>query len=261
MRPITTRVAGRFCRHRHNAPRTSILPTTIASSPAGSTTRATCPPRRVLPGAGAAAFSTTRRSLSSWPSSSTSSEAPPQSQSQQQPTHYSLFPQTLPKGPPPAGPFPIPLRSLRKEFLSLQAKHHPDLHPPATRPKAEQISSVINEAYRTLANPLFRAQYLLGLRGVDVANDETLKTENQELLMEVLEARESIEEAETEDDLVDLRTENEERIRNSEEELDRAFGSDDIQAAKEEAVRLRYWVNIRDSLDNWEQGKPVVLEH
>ncbi|KAG9249838.1 Fe-S protein assembly co-chaperone HscB [Emericellopsis atlantica] len=251
MRPTATRIAGRVCTRCHSAPRASILPAVTAA-----TSRA-CSPRPALTGAAFAfAFSTTPHSLSS--------EAPQRSQSpsaQQQPTHYSLFPQTLPDGPPPAGRFPIPLRTLRKEFLSLQAKHHPDLHPPATRPQAEQISSVINEAYRTLANPLYRAQYLLGLRGVDVANDETLKTENQELLMEVLEARESIEEAEAEDDLVDLRTENEERIRNSEEELDRAFGSDDIQAAKEEAVRLRYWVNIQDSLDNWEQGKPVVLEH
>jgi molecular chaperone HscB len=34
-----------------------------------------------------------------------------------------------------------------------------------------------------------------------------------------------------------------------------------VEAAKREAVRLRYWVNIKESLDNWERGKPIVLEH
>jgi molecular chaperone HscB len=54
---------------------------------------------------------------------------------------------------------------------------------------------------------------------------------------------------------------NDERIAASEEALDKAFAEDDIETAKREAVRMRYWVNIRDSLNNWEQGKPVVLEH
>jgi molecular chaperone HscB len=43
--------------------------------------------------------------------------------------------------------------------------------------------------------------------------------------------------------------------------LDEAFRKDDLVKAKEEAVRLRYWVNIKESLDGWEKGKPVVLVH
>lgn len=176
-------------------------------------------------------------------------------------THYDIFPSTLPSGPPPAGHFPIDTRALRREFLQLQARAHPDLHPAESKARAEAASSLINEAYRTLANPLLRAQYLLSLRGVDVANDETLKVEEPDLLMLVLEAREEIEEAQREEDLEGPRVENDERIRESEEKLDRAFADDDVEAAKREAVRLRYWVNIKDSLDNWELGKPVVLEH
>ena len=33
------------------------------------------------------------------------------------------------------------------------------------------------------------------------------------------------------------------------------------QGAMQEAVRLRYWINIKESLDGWEKGKPVVLNH
>lgn len=136
------------------------------------------------------------------------------------------------------------------------------MHPPgAAKSRAEGLSALINEAYKTLSNPLLRAQYLLSLRGVDVANDERLKVDEPELLMVVLEAREEIEEAESEEDIQGIREENEERIAQGEEALERAFREDDVEAAKREAVRMRYWVNIRESLDNWEPGKPVVLEH
>lgn len=135
------------------------------------------------------------------------------------------------------------------------------MHPAADKPRAEATSARINEAYKTLSNPLLRAQYLLSLRGVDVANDETLKIEEPDLLMLVLEAREEIEDATCEEDLEEPRRLNEERIAESEERLERAFHDDDIEAAKREAVRMRYWVNIRECLHNWEEGKPIVLQH
>ncbi|KAL2757516.1 hypothetical protein ACRALDRAFT_2039929 [Sodiomyces alcalophilus JCM 7366] len=191
-------------------------------------------------------------------SSSSSSSSRPTSP----PTnHYDFFPEALPDGPPPRGHFPIDQRALRREFLRLQAKAHPDLHPADLKARAEATSARINEAYKTLSNPLLRAQYLLSLRGVDVSNDETLRVEDPNLLMMVLEARETIEEAQDEAELEQPRAENDERIRASEAVLEDAFARDDIDAAKREAVKLRYWVNIKDSLDAWEKGKPVVLEH
>ncbi|PVH87471.1 Co-chaperone Hsc20 [Cadophora sp. DSE1049] len=176
-------------------------------------------------------------------------------------THYEFFPKTLPSGPPPSGPFHIDVRELRREFLQLQSIAHPDRHPQHLKTRAEATSARINEAYKTLQNPLLRAQYLLGLRGIDVAEDETAKVDDPELLMEVLDAREEIENARAEEELEEMRRVNEERIEESEGVLDRAFRGDDLGAAKEEAVRLRYWVNIRESLDAWERGKPVVLVH
>lgn len=135
------------------------------------------------------------------------------------------------------------------------------MHPAEHKARAEATSARINEAYKTLSNPLLRAQYLLALRGVDVANDETLKIEEPSLLLEVLEAQEEIEDAQSEADLEEPKRINEERIADSEQVLEQAFHADDIDAAKKEAVRLRYWVNIRESLSNWEEGRPVTLQH
>lgn len=185
----------------------------------------------------------------------------PTQRSPDKPIFYDLFPTTLPKGPPPDGPFIIDARTLRREFLQLQARAHPDRHSGPDKARAEGTSALINNAYRTLLDPLKRAQYLLQLRGIDVAEDERLKVEDPELLMEVLEVRETIEAAQDEGELGPLKEKNEGNVRRSEGVLDQAFGRDDVQTAMDETVKLRYWINIRESLDAWEKGKPVVLVH
>ena len=176
-------------------------------------------------------------------------------------THYEFFPESLPAGPPPAGPFSIDTTRLRREFLQKQASSHPDKFPQDMKRRAEATSARINEAYKTLSDPLTRTQYILSLRGIDVADDETAKVEDPELLMQVLETREVIEEAEEEADLEPLKEKNNANLEKSLKILDTAFTKDDMALAKDEAIKLRYWVNIRDSLDNWEKGKPVVMVH
>ena len=191
-------------------------------------------------------------------------------------THYDLFPKTLPEGPPPAGPFHIDVRALRREYLALQASAHPDLHPPGLKARAEGLSARLNDAFATLSNPFRRAVYVLDLKRAEVGSpssnsssskadidhdDEGATLEDPELLGVVLEAREAVEEAQEESELEDVRAENEERIRTSEERIGDAFARDDLAAAAREVVRLRYWVNIKESVDNWEKGKGVVLEH
>ncbi|KAK7932575.1 hypothetical protein PG985_003287 [Apiospora marii] len=186
-----------------------------------------------------------------------------QQASRRAPNPLRNLPRDLPAGAPPRGPFHVDVPTLRREFLKLQAKAHPDMHPQAHKHRADAASARINEAFKTLTNPLLRAQYLLELagRGDNPGTDEAAKVEDPELLMEVLEAREMIEEAESEEDLAPLRDENMARERGSEGVLDECFKTGDLERAAAEAVRLRYWVNIRESIDAWERGKPVVLEH
>ena len=172
-----------------------------------------------------------------------------------------LFPKTLPNGPPPNGTFDISQPQLKKEFLQLQSLAHPDRHLGADKRKAEGTSALINDAYETLQDPLRRAQYLLSLRGIDIAEDERAKTDDMDLLEEVMEVRSLIEGAEEEAELQETKEMNEERIAKSVELLDDAFRRDDLERAKAEAVRLRYWTNIKESIDSWERGKPVVLVH
>ncbi|KAF2456798.1 hypothetical protein BDY21DRAFT_364361 [Lineolata rhizophorae] len=172
--------------------------------------------------------------------------------------HYSFFPTTIPLGPPPEGAFSVDLDSLRREFLRLQATAHPDRAAHDDKGSAQALSARINEAYKTLQNPLLRAQYLLERRGIETHTDETGKVEDPELLMDVLETREIIEHAESEDEILALKERNDQRVERSEKALEEAFARDDMNAAKEEAIKLRYWINIKDTLHSWEKGKPAA---
>lgn len=97
----------------------------------------------------------------------------------------------------------LDVAALEKQFYILSRRLHPDRF--AARPVAEQEaalaqSSLLNDAYRTLKDPIARTQYLLTLEGVELeeqsraATDEARATGTQkkqivppELLEEVFE--------------------------------------------------------------------------
>lgn len=200
-------------------------------------------------------------------STSSAADSPDPSDSSALPdisNHYSIFPKTLPLGPPPAGPFNIDLSSLRREFLQLQGRFHPDKFPPEQKSKGEALSARINEAYKALRDPLIRAQYiLLHSYGIDVTSeDNNSHPADPGILMEVMETQESIEEAETEEQIAALREQNQERIEETIKLLDDAFSSGNAEAARTECIRLRYWASLMEGLNAWNgKGSEVRLVH
>lgn len=189
-----------------------------------------------------------------------STSASPQKDIIQPQTHYDLFPRTVPLGPPPAGAFEINLSDLKREFLQLQSLAHPDRHGNASKAKAEGASARINEAYTTLLSPLRRAEYILSLHGVEVA-DESEATDDEDLLIDILEIRERIEEASMQDEIELLKTENGRTMRSCEKDLAKVLEDGDWQAGKKHCAKFRYWAGIQAALNNWEEGKPVMLSH
>ena len=70
--------------------------------------------------------------------------------------------------------------ALEKTFYTLSRKLHPDRF--ASKPVAEQEaalaqSSLLNDAYRTLKDPILRTQYLLTLEGVELEEQSKAATE------------------------------------------------------------------------------------
>lgn len=68
------------------------------------------------------------------------------------------------------------------------------------------MSSIVNKAYGTLLNPFARAEYILQQEGVEIGESENL--EDPALIMEVMEAREELDGAESQEEVERIRQEN-----------------------------------------------------
>jgi molecular chaperone HscB len=77
---------------------------------------------------------------------------------------------------------------LEKEFYALNRKLHPDVY--ASAPEQERAwsleqSSLLNDAYRTLKDPIRRTEYLLRLEGVELEEQSKAATEKARATGEV----------------------------------------------------------------------------
>jgi molecular chaperone HscB len=107
--------------------------------------------------------------------------------------------------------------ALERSYREIQSKVHPDRYAhagDAERRASLQWTTRVNEAYRTLKDPVQRAKHLLELHGVDVAF-ETNTAMPPEFLMQQMELRESLEEAKTPASLDEMRK----RLRQEKTEL------------------------------------------
>ena len=90
--------------------------------------------------------------------------------------------------------FVVDGQELAVRYRELQKVVHPDRFAAAGQQSQRlslQGATLVNEAYATLKDPLKRAQYLLGLRGVDIgAGNHTLN--DPAFLMEQMELREGL---------------------------------------------------------------------
>ncbi len=87
-------------------------------------------------------------------------------------TYFSLF--SLPRH------LHLDLSVLQREFYTQSRRLHPDRF--AARPPAEQAdalarSSALNDAYRTLRDPITRTEYLLGLEGIQLEEQSRQATD------------------------------------------------------------------------------------
>jgi molecular chaperone HscB len=74
----------------------------------------------------------------------------------------------------------VDLSALEKSFYAQSRRLHPDRF--AAKPAAEQeaalaASSALNDAYRTLRDPILRTEYLLGLEGVQLEEQSRAATD------------------------------------------------------------------------------------
>ncbi|XP_053617360.1 iron-sulfur cluster co-chaperone protein HscB [Plodia interpunctella] len=140
---------------------------------------------------------------------------------------------------------------LAKRYKDLQKYLHPDKfanRDTAERDISEEYSSLVNEAYKTLLEPMARGIYMLKLKGTSIP--ESTEVLDQQFLMEIMEKNEEVENAETEEEIMKLNGENKEVIKDLQKKVSAAFFDGDL----DEVVKLLSVMKYYTSIDNQIQG-------
>lgn len=136
----------------------------------------------------------------------------------------------------------LELTQLDRAYFARQRQWHPDRfvgRPANERARASSEAAALNDAYRTLKDPVDRAVYLATLKGVELPGDgKTI--DDPDLLMEALETREALHEAGTVDEVDMLAGQ-------ARKDAEAALGmlaslllQDDKPAIRKTLLRLRY---------------------
>lgn len=137
---------------------------------------------------------------------------------------------------------------LDEKFRELSRKTHPDRVPPAERVKAAAQMTALNDAYKTLKDPVRRAEHLLALRGVTGT-----PRMSPEFLEQTLEDREALDEAKASGKPLD---ELAARVRQKRDETlaqVRALARDgQLAEASEMLARMKYYARYLDEVEGRE---------
>ena len=151
--------------------------------------------------------------------------------------------------------FDIDAESLEQTYHALAARFHPDKFASASafeQKQAVMMSSTINDAYRTLKNPIDRAAYLLKTLGIDADAPEHTSFA-PDFLMQQMEWRETLMEARAESDLKTLENLNDE-IRAEQEklfcDLKQSFARQDYDTAAQQVRQGRFLDKLRNEISS-----------
>ena len=138
--------------------------------------------------------------------------------------------------------FAMDLPALEKAYFAAQRATHPDRFigkPEAERVEAVRRSTLVNDAYETLKNPLTRAEHLLELQGMAPLADDTKVPPT--ILMEMMELRERVMDAGADGAaLAAMVSEIKALAAANEKALAEAFSVGDFARASSETIRLQY---------------------
>lgn len=152
--------------------------------------------------------------------------------------------------------------ALERGYFEKQRLLHPDRF--ATRSAKERSLSMqqatsLNEAFETLKDPLKRADYLCHLKGIAVLTEGCDLVTDTELLMETMEMREALSEAETLDDVKVCLTRASKDIKDCVQALSDAFADDQIEKAAHLTTRLKYLNKLSEEARSYRSKMKRVL--
>ncbi len=145
--------------------------------------------------------------------------------------------------------FDIDIDELERRYFERQRLLHPDRFiGKSAREKAfsQQQAASLNEAYETLKHPLSRAGYLLHEKGCGVLHEGCNLVTDEKLLIETMEMREALAEADTADEINALTNRAADDIKACIEQLSGLFANNDLEGACMLVTRLKYLNKLED---------------
>jgi|SRR5579871_4293015 len=156
--------------------------------------------------------------------------------------------------------FPVEERDLEARYHERSKLHHPDRHARAdgaTRVKSALATSELNQAYRTLRDPVRRAEYLLKLNGIDVSDEKSGKVA-PDFLVEMMELRERLQEARAardEREIARLAVEVRGKSEGALDEIAAGFAAEALDRVAEALVAHRYFRRFLDEIEAYEDAR------
>jgi molecular chaperone HscB len=145
--------------------------------------------------------------------------------------------------------FGVDSAELDRRYFAAQRQLHPDrfaMKTPRERAISQSQAVSLNEAYEVLKEPVARAAYLLKLKGVDVNPDGCHTVKDPALLMEQMELREALQDAETTDAVGGFVREAEAQLKACTASVAESFRCGDLDRAGHDTTRLKYLVKLVD---------------
>eukprot|EP00592_Proboscia_alata_P021970 CAMPEP_0194407560 /NCGR_PEP_ID=MMETSP0176-20130528/5566_1 /TAXON_ID=216777 /ORGANISM="Proboscia alata, Strain PI-D3" /LENGTH=249 /DNA_ID=CAMNT_0039207239 /DNA_START=1 /DNA_END=750 /DNA_ORIENTATION=+ len=148
--------------------------------------------------------------------------------------------------------FSLNLSDLSASYKKLMSDFHPDRHvlkSAEVREKMSKVASDVTEAYTIISHPHSRAMHLLTIISGDSVNErDTGALVGNVFLMSIMEIREVIDDASSDEQLKVLRKENSARTQHTCDDLAVAYENDCLDDAKICTAQLQYWNRIEVSI-------------
>lgn len=150
--------------------------------------------------------------------------------------------------------FEIDLAKLKHHYQTLQKLTHPDRFANASEQQKRMYLSKnaqVNDAFSVLKSPISRGEHLLELRGVELASEQDT-VGDVEFLMEQMEWREQLDEADTADVLEKLMSENHALIKKQEAAIAALLASNadsDNSHASQELRKMKFMIKLAAEID------------
>ncbi|KAL7541625.1 hypothetical protein ACHAXR_012187 [Thalassiosira sp. AJA248-18] len=139
---------------------------------------------------------------------------------------------------------------LKSKYRRLMAEFHPDRHASSSEEEKALKASMatdVTRAYSVIEDDLSRALYLLELHGAPIGESDSSIVDNS-LLLEIMEAREEVDDSSSDDELRPLLKSCQEHQSELCQELAKAFREERIDDAKYLTAKLQYWNRIEETI-------------